>query len=75
MRILKRWTQVGWQYDVDTHGDMIIVVIAGGKAGKGTKKVWITDGTKEAFPGLGIFFIRTISKAITTSNIAQVTST
>ena len=36
------------------------------------KHLYLTDGTKEAFPGLGMFFLRTIVKAITPSNIAQV---
>ena len=36
-----------------------------------TKKLYITDGTKEAFPGLGMFFLRTSNKPITTANIAQ----
>ena len=44
----------------------------GGKSGKGARKLWITDGTKEPFTGLAIFFIRTISRAITTSNVAEV---
>ena len=47
----------------------------GGKPGKTTKKIWITDGTKEAFTGLALFFIRTTSKAITTSNVAEVHET
>ena len=47
-------------------------MLLGGKSGKGVKKVWITDGTKEPFTGLAIFFIRTISRAITTSNVAEV---
>ena len=33
----------------------------------------MTDGTKEKFPGLGIFFIRTTSKALTTANVANET--
>ena len=42
-----------------------------GKPGKPIKKLYITDGTKEAFPGLGMFFLRITSKPITTANIAQ----
>lgn len=40
---------------------------------KVSKKLYLTDGTKEKFPGLGIFFIRTTTKAITTANIASET--
>ncbi len=38
-----------------------------------TKNFYLTDGTKEAFPGLGLFFLRTTPKAITTANIAAET--
>ena len=31
----------------------------------------MTDGTKEKFPGLGMFFLRIATKPITTANIAQ----
>ena len=42
-----------------------------GKRGKPTKKLYITDGTREKFPGLGMFFLRITTKPITTANIAQ----
>lgn len=42
-----------------------------GKPGKPTKRLYITDGTKERFPGLGMFFLRITTKPITTANIAQ----
>nr|WAW84836.1 axonemal dynein heavy chain C [Halisarca dujardinii] len=35
------------------------------------KKLYLTDGTKEAFPGLALVFLRTTTKAITSSNVAQ----
>ena len=35
------------------------------------KHLYLTDGTKEAFPGLGLFFLRTTVKAITPANIAS----
>ena len=35
------------------------------------KKLYVTDGTKEKFPGLGMFFLRITTKPITTANIAQ----
>ena len=46
--------------------------------GKGTAtsakpkpKVYVTDGRKEAFTGLCVFFIRTTPKAITPANVNQ----
>ena len=41
------------------------------KGSKVTKKLYVTDGTKEAFPGLGMFFLRITNKPITTANVAQ----
>ena len=38
-----------------------------------SRNLYLTDGTKEAFPGLGLFFIRNTPKAITTANIATET--
>jgi len=38
-----------------------------------TKLLYLTDGTKEAFPGLGLFFLRTTTKPITTANVANET--
>ncbi len=37
------------------------------------KSLYLTDGTKEAFPGLGLFFLRTTTKPITTANVASET--
>ena len=45
-----------------------------GKPGKPLKHLYITDGTQEPFPGLGLFFIRNSLKALTTANIAQDTN-
>ena len=42
-----------------------------GKPGKTTKLLYVTDGTKEKFPGLAMFFLRITAKPITTANIAQ----
>ena len=38
-----------------------------------TKNLYLTDGTKEAFPGVGLFFLRTTTKPLTTANIASET--
>lgn len=45
-----------------------------GKPGKPAKELYVTDGTKEPFPGLGMFFLRASPKALTTANIAQDTN-
>ena len=45
-----------------------------GKTAKPIKKLYVTDGTQQAFPGMGLFFLRTTNKAITTANIAQETN-
>ena len=37
------------------------------------KYLYLTDGTKEAFTGLGLFFLRTTTKPLTTANIAAET--
>lgn len=50
---------------------MVTAPITIGKPGKPIKKLYITDGTKEKFPGLGMFFLRITTKPITTANIAQ----
>lgn len=42
-----------------------------GKPGKPVKKLYVTDGTKEKFPGLGLFFLRINTKPITVANVAQ----
>jgi dynein heavy chain len=42
-----------------------------GKQVKPVKKLYVTDGTKEKFPGLGLFFLRINTKPITVANIAQ----
>ena len=39
--------------------------------GKTSKKLYVTDGTQEPFPGLGLFFLRLSTKPITNANIAQ----
>ena len=49
----------------------MLYFIPSAKGSKVTKKLYITDGTKEAFPGLGMFFLCTSNKPITTANIAQ----
>ena len=41
------------------------------KSKKADKRLYVTDGTKEQFPGLSIYFVRTNPKAITPANIAQ----
>lgn len=38
-----------------------------------TKNLYLTDGTEEAFPGMGLFFLRTTAKAITSANVAAET--
>jgi dynein heavy chain len=43
-----------------------------GKLLKPMKELYITDGTKDAFTGMCLFFVRSSSKALTTSNIADV---
>ena len=45
-----------------------------GKLAKPIKKLYVTDGTQHAFPGMGMFFLRSTTKAITTANIAQETN-
>lgn len=45
-----------------------------GKPAKPIKKLYITDGAQHPFPGMGLFFLRTTNKAITTANIAQETN-
>ena len=45
-------------------------LVTTGKKEKAAKRLYITDGTREAFPGLGMFFLRFTTKALTTSNIA-----
>ena len=40
---------------------------------KVAKHLYLTDGTREAFPGLGLFFIRNTPKQLTTANIATET--
>ena len=42
-----------------------------GKPDKPTKRLYLTDGAHEAFPGLGIYFLRVSNKPITSANIAQ----
>ena len=37
------------------------------------KSLYLTDGTKEAFPGLALFFLRITTKPLTTANIASET--
>ena len=51
--------------------DREICLLHAGKPGKLVKKLYITDGTKEKFPGLGLFFLRITTKPITVANIAQ----
>ena len=50
----------------------MLIVYCTGKKVK-SRNLYLTDGTKEAFPGLGLFFIRNTPKAITTANIATET--
>ena len=38
----------------------------------GKRRLYLTDGTKEPFPGLALFFLKTTTRPITTSNIADV---
>ena len=45
-----------------------------GKPGKPTKELYLTDGTREPFPGLCMFFLRASPKPLTTANIAQDTT-
>ena len=45
-----------------------------GKPAKPIKKLYITDGIQHAYTGMGLFFLRTTNKAITTANIAQETN-
>ena len=49
----------------------IIIYMFAAKSKKTNKHLYVTDGTKERFPGLGIYFVRTNPKAITPANIAQ----
>ena len=39
---------------------------------KSKHHLYVTDGTRQAFTGLSVFFLRTTPKAITTANISQV---
>lgn len=48
-----------------------LVLLCSGKPGKPSKHLYLTDGAHEAFPGLGIYFLRVSSKPITIANIAQ----
>jgi len=52
---------------------VLLILVFTGKQAKTSKRLYLTDGTKEAFPGLGMFFLRTTTKPITTANIAQET--
>ena len=45
-----------------------------GKPGKLLRELYVTDGTKEPFTGMGLFFIRSSLKGLTTANIAQDTT-
>lgn len=47
------------------------LICSTGKSKKLNKHLYVTDGTKDRFPGLGIYFLRTNPKAITPANIAQ----
>lgn len=42
-----------------------------GKPTKPLKQLYLTDGTKEPFTGLGLFFLRSSPKGLTTANVAQ----
>ena len=48
-----------------------LLMILGAKQGKPSRRLYLTDGTKEPFPGLGLFFIRVSNKPVTTANVAQ----
>ena len=47
-------------------------VCTGGRLTGGKRRLYLTDGTKEVFPGLALFFLKTTTRPITTSNIADV---
>ena len=53
------------------HESLISLIILGAKQGKPCRRLYLTDGTKEPFPGLGLFFIRVSNKPVTTANVAQ----
>ena len=52
---------------------MIVMVTPFTDKKKTVKQLYLTDGSKEAFPSLGLFFLRTTTKPITVSNIASET--
>ena len=51
---------------------MLLLIL--GKPARPIKKLYITDGIQHPFPGMGLFFLRTTNKAITTANVAQETN-
>ena len=62
---------VGIQLSNPSLLDSLHFLSCSGKSDKPSKRLYLTDGAHEAFPGLGIYFLRVSNKPITPANIAQ----